>query len=123
LRAAGAGLAENERVVTIGGLDALRDRLYVLETAIEDIERDLADGDAGLAVYREALECVLAAARPLVAYRPLGDRCSSCTCARRRARESDRGRRFAWVRPADRRQDLWMGWRRDAFPGCGFSLG
>ncbi len=77
MRAAGAGLAENERVVTIGGLDALRDRLYVLETAIEDVERDLADGDASLDAYREALDWVLAAARPLVAHRPLGDRCSS----------------------------------------------
>lgn len=56
LRAAGAGIAENERVVTIGGLDALRDRLYVLDTAIEDVERDLADGDAGLNAYQEALD-------------------------------------------------------------------
>ncbi len=63
-------------MVTIGEPDALRDRLYVLETAIEDIESDLA-GDAGVAAYREALDWVLAAARPLVAHHPLDDRCSS----------------------------------------------
>ncbi len=48
-----------------------------LETAIEDIEHDLADSDAGLDAYREALDWVLAAARPLVDHGPLGDRCSS----------------------------------------------
>jgi hypothetical protein len=46
-------------------LDALRDRLYVLECAIGDVERDLA---AGLepAELREALAWLLDAARPLV---------------------------------------------------------
>ena len=46
-------------------LDALRDRLYVLECAIGDVERDLA---AGLdpTELREALVWLLEAARPLV---------------------------------------------------------
>jgi len=45
--------------------DALRDRLYVLECAIGDVERDLA---AGLdpSELREALGWLLEAARPLV---------------------------------------------------------
>lgn len=55
-------------------LDALHDRLYELESAVEDVDRDLAaaehpDGDD----YREALEWILATARPLTTLR-LGER-------------------------------------------------
>jgi hypothetical protein len=46
-------------------LDALRDRLYVLECAIRDVERDLAAGLEASEV-REALVWLLDAARPLV---------------------------------------------------------
>jgi hypothetical protein len=51
-------------------LDALHDRLYALEAAIEDADRDLAATDDPAADdYREALDWVLAAARPLTALR------------------------------------------------------
>ena len=47
-------------------LDALHDRLYEPEAAIEDVDRDLAAADRpGADEYREALEWVLSAARPL----------------------------------------------------------
>ena len=45
-------------------MDDLRDRLYVLEAAIEDVERDLGSGSTK-ADYREAVEWLLDAARPL----------------------------------------------------------
>ena len=51
-------------------LDALHDRLYELEAAIEDVERDLAAADPPDAGdYREALEWILRVARPLTALR------------------------------------------------------
>ncbi len=63
-RAAEVGLSEDELVMTRQAIDELRDRLYVLEAAIEDVERDLA-GSPGEAEYRDAVEWLLAAARPL----------------------------------------------------------
>jgi len=69
-RAHDAGLAEHELVVTRAELDELHDLLYVLEAAVEDVERDVA-GDAGAAELREALDWLLDAARPLV-HRRLG---------------------------------------------------
>ena len=64
-RADELGLGEDELVLARSELDALRDRLYVLECAIGDVERDLA---AGLepSELREALTWLLDAARPLV---------------------------------------------------------
>jgi hypothetical protein len=58
-------------VVARTELDALHDRLYELEAAIEDIDRDLAAaGDRPKEKdLREALDWLLAAARPLVALR------------------------------------------------------
>lgn len=54
-------MAEDELVVTRAELDELHDLLYVLEAAVEDVDRDVAaGGDPG-----EALEWVLDAARPL----------------------------------------------------------
>lgn len=58
------GVSETELVVTRAALDDLRDRLYVLEAAVEDVERDLATSDAPQEV-RDALDWLLAAARPL----------------------------------------------------------
>jgi hypothetical protein len=46
-------------------LDALRDRIYVLECAIADVERDLSAG-LDSSELREALAWLLDAARPLV---------------------------------------------------------
>src|SRR5688572_8634859 len=59
------GLSESELVVTRAELDELRDKLYVLEAAIEDVERDLAAAESEQEV-RDALEWVLTAARPLI---------------------------------------------------------
>jgi hypothetical protein len=64
-RAAEAGLAEHELVVTRGELDELYDKLYVLEAAVEDVESDLSDAPT-LRDYREAVDWLLEAARPLL---------------------------------------------------------
>ena len=59
------GLGEAELIVTRQALDELRDKLYVLEAAVEDVERDrqAAETDQDL---RDALDWLLEAARPLV---------------------------------------------------------
>jgi hypothetical protein len=62
LRARDAGLAETELVITRAELDELRDKLYVLECAIDDVRRDVADGDDPQA----ALAWILQAAEPLL---------------------------------------------------------
>jgi hypothetical protein len=67
-RAQEVGLAEHELVVTRAELDELHDLLYVLEAAVEDVDADLAEASTA-ADYREALEWLLSAARPLVAHR------------------------------------------------------
>jgi hypothetical protein len=52
-------------------LDELRDALYVVEAAVEDVERDLADvGDDDPEEVKRALVWLLDAVRPLVALRP-----------------------------------------------------
>jgi len=61
-RASEAGLAESELVITRRELEELRDKLFVLECAIGDARRDLAEGDDALA----ALEWVIEAAEPLL---------------------------------------------------------
>jgi hypothetical protein len=65
-RASEAGLAEHELVATRRELDELRDRLYVLEAAVQDVEADL-EGRPTLQDYRDAVAWLLDAARPLVA--------------------------------------------------------
>ena len=62
-----AGLSEAELIVTRTALEDLRDRIYVLEAAIEDVERDRAAAD-GPEELAEALEWLLEAARPVVAH-------------------------------------------------------
>lgn len=59
------GLSESELIVARTALEALRDRIYVLEAAIEDVERDLADAEDEHDV-RSALDWLLTAARPVV---------------------------------------------------------
>lgn len=59
------GLGEAELIVTRQALDELRDKLYVLEAAVEDVERDLQSAEAEQDL-RDALEWLLEAARPLV---------------------------------------------------------
>jgi hypothetical protein len=63
------GLGEAELVVARTELDALHDRLYELEAAIEDVDRDLGEGSPSPQEVREALDWLLAAARPLAALR------------------------------------------------------
>ena len=61
-------LSENELVITRAYLDDLRDRIYVLACAIEDVEDDLRpDVDPTTRDYRSALAWILEAARPVVA--------------------------------------------------------
>ena len=64
-RAAEAGLAESELVVTRRALDELLDQLYVLEAAVEDVERDLR-GAPSKQDYADAVQWLLQAARPLI---------------------------------------------------------
>lgn len=59
-------LAEGELVVARRELDALRDDLYVLACAVDDVDRDLgASGEPTRQQLAEALKWLLEAARPL----------------------------------------------------------
>jgi hypothetical protein len=51
-------------------LDDLRDALYVLEAAVEDVDRDLEGAEDDPGELRRALDWLLAAARPLLTKRP-----------------------------------------------------
>lgn len=59
------GLSEHELVLTRQAMDELRDRLYVLECAVEDVERDLT-GSPTRSEYRDAVDWLLGAARPVI---------------------------------------------------------
>jgi hypothetical protein len=63
-RAAELGVGETEVIMTKAELQDLQDRIYVLQCAVEDVERDLASDDRPAAV-QEALAWLLANARPL----------------------------------------------------------
>jgi hypothetical protein len=58
------GLTETELIVTRQALEELRDRLYVLEAAVEDVERDLGEGQDERSL-KDAVEWLLSAAKPL----------------------------------------------------------
>lgn len=59
-------ISEGELVIARSELDALHDQLYVLACAVEDVERDLrAMRRPTAAEYKDALEWLLDAARPL----------------------------------------------------------
>jgi hypothetical protein len=63
-RASELGLGEHELVVTRAELEALRDRLFVLERTVEDAEVDLRQPEARRAAeLRRILEYVLESAR------------------------------------------------------------
>jgi septal ring factor EnvC (AmiA/AmiB activator) len=68
-RAQELGLSDTELVMARAELDQLRDALYVLEAAVEDVERDLAEAAEDHDEVRRALAWLLDAARPLVAQR------------------------------------------------------
>jgi hypothetical protein len=59
-RAQELGLSEHELVVTREELEAVRDRQFVLACAVDDVERDLANGDTDA---ETALGTLLGAAR------------------------------------------------------------
>lgn len=63
-KAAAHGLDEHELVIARTQLDQLRDDLYVLQCAVEDVERDLGTG-LDERELREAIDWLLTAARPL----------------------------------------------------------
>jgi hypothetical protein len=69
-RAKELGLSESELVMARSELDQLRDALYVLEAAVEDVDRDLETGADDPAEVRRALNWLLDAARPLLGLRP-----------------------------------------------------
>ncbi len=69
-RAAELGLSEHELVMTRAELDELRDALYVVEAAVEDVDRDLSEHGGDPDEVRRALEWLLQAVRPLLALRP-----------------------------------------------------
>ena len=59
-------LSETELVVARGALDSLRDDLYILACAVDDVRRDLsASGKRTERELREALDWILDAAAPL----------------------------------------------------------
>ena len=64
LRARELGLPESDLVVARGAIDQLHDQIYILECAIEDVDRDLAE-DQSIDALRRALAWLLEAARPL----------------------------------------------------------
>ena len=66
-RTAEVGLTETELVVARQALEELHDQLYVLEAAIEDVERDLATNPSKQD-YVDAVGWLLQAARPLAAF-------------------------------------------------------
>jgi hypothetical protein len=66
-RAADLGLGEHELVVTRAELEAIRDRLFVLERTVEDAEVDLRQPEARRAKeLRRIMEYVLDTARECV---------------------------------------------------------
>ncbi|MDX1690233.1 MAG: hypothetical protein R3290_04330 [Acidimicrobiia bacterium] len=58
------GLDSGEALVDAGALDDLRDRLYILESALDDVERDLRGVDDA-EEYRAAFRHLYAAAAQL----------------------------------------------------------
>ena len=59
-------LSDGELVIARRQLDTLHDRLYVLACAIDDVDRDLrASRQLSASEYKDALEWILDAARPL----------------------------------------------------------
>ena len=51
-------------------LDELRDALYVVEAAVEDVDRDVEEHGDDPDEVRRALDWLLEAVRPLLALRP-----------------------------------------------------
>jgi hypothetical protein len=60
-------LDEHQLIITRAELDGLRDRLYVLQCAVQDVDRDFSNGfkSASAAELGDALHWLIEAARPL----------------------------------------------------------
>jgi len=69
-RSAELGLSESELVIAREELEQLRDAIFVLEAAVEDVDRDVADAGDDPGEVRRALDWLLEAARALLAVRP-----------------------------------------------------
>jgi hypothetical protein len=69
-RSAELGLSEGELVVTRAELESVRDRLYVLRCAVEDVERDLAERGDDPEDRERAFEWLLDAAKQAVVPSP-----------------------------------------------------
>jgi hypothetical protein len=69
-RASELGLNETELVITRTELEQLRDALYVVEAAVEDVDRDLAENGSDPDEVRRSLDWLLQAVRPLLDLRP-----------------------------------------------------
>jgi hypothetical protein len=66
-RASELALSEDELVVTRSELDALRDQIFILKCAIDDVEQDLDPSiDPTTRDFKAALTWLLDAAKPLV---------------------------------------------------------
>ena len=65
-RADELGLDEHELVVTPSELETLRDRLYVLQCAVDDVERDLAAAPDDPEELQRALVWLLEAAKQAI---------------------------------------------------------
>ncbi len=72
-KAADHGLDEAQLVVARASLDELRDTIYVLQCALEDLDRDFPKGTANATAVelRDALRWVVDAARPVVSHADL----------------------------------------------------
>lgn len=66
-RATELALSENELVITRTALDALRDQIFILKCAIDDVESDLDPSiDPTTRDFKAALTWLLEAAKPLI---------------------------------------------------------
>ena len=70
MRSSEVGLSEHELVITRAELESLRDALYVVEAAVEDVDRDLAENGEDPEEVRRSLDWLLQAVRPLLELRP-----------------------------------------------------
>lgn len=65
-RAVELGAGKSDLVVARRELDELYDRIYALEAAVEDVERDLAEAGDDPREIRRALDWLLESARPVL---------------------------------------------------------
>ena len=63
-------MSESELIITRDELERLRDALYVVEAAVEDVDRDLEAAGEDPEEVRRSLDWLLQAVRPLLDHRP-----------------------------------------------------